>query len=119
MGTHARGGAINSQSRYAKSLEHRLVAERLNTARLAKGWSIESLANRAGFSPLTVLNLLHCETDPQLSTISTLAQALGLSMRGLLTHKDSLFHELYSGLGDKEKGAIDILLAYGEASSPA
>ncbi|MCK6544838.1 helix-turn-helix transcriptional regulator [Myxococcota bacterium] len=53
----------------------------LRRARRAHGWSQRELARRTGLSQASISLIENGRGDPQLSTLSTLATALGLELR--------------------------------------
>lgn len=56
------------------------VLERIDTLRMARGWSINRLALEAMLTQSTLNNLYTRKTEPKLSTLRALCQALGISL---------------------------------------
>lgn len=61
-----------------ESIFRRDIARRLAEARIAKGWSPEDLASRAGLSAQSIRNIEECRRSVLAYTVHRLARALGL-----------------------------------------
>lgn len=60
------------------------IARRLRALRQARGWSLGSLAARAGLSKTNVAKLETGDGNPSLETLLRLAEALGITLGALL-----------------------------------
>lgn len=70
---------------YALEPEYK-IAESLIKARLAKKWTQEELAAKAGVTQNTITRLESGVTNPTLGTLSRVASALGKELRVVGTH---------------------------------
>ena len=66
------------------------LARNLLAARAAAGKSQEELANEAGVSRATIIQLESAEGDPRLSTLVSIARALGVSIVFLMLGKEEV-----------------------------
>lgn len=66
------------------------LARNLTAARVALGWTQETLAEAAQVSRATIVQIEHGLGDPRLSTLSQLAQSLGISLFWLLMGRAEL-----------------------------
>ena len=73
--------------RGATKLEEKL-GERLRSIRQQKGWSLETLAERAGMHVTYLSSIERGYRNPTLNVIGTLAHALGLSLSELFADID-------------------------------
>lgn len=60
------------------------LGKRLRELRVAKGWTLEQLAEAAGMNELQAGHIERGATDPKLSTIRKLARAYGMTASELL-----------------------------------
>ena len=56
------------------------VLARIDELRLQRGWSVNYLAMEAGLTQSTVNNLYMRQTEPKLSTLRAICDALGISL---------------------------------------
>ncbi|WP_188111315.1 helix-turn-helix domain-containing protein [Nocardioides antri] len=92
------------------------VARNLTAARGALGWSQEQLADQAGVSRATVNQLeggASANGDPRLSTIASLAAALGISPMFLLLDREEL-HAIAEAPKSQEARDINSFLDAGQ-----
>lgn len=70
------------------------LARRLADLRLARGWSLEALAERSGVSRATLSRLENGETSPTTATLGRLCAAHGLTLTRLLAPVEASFAPL-------------------------
>ncbi len=62
----------------------RQLGQRIQETRRAKGWTQEDLAHHAGLDFSYLNQLENGKRNPSLATLSKIATALGVSLRGLI-----------------------------------
>jgi transcriptional regulator with XRE-family HTH domain len=69
---------------------HVLVSERIRELREAKGWSLETLANRSSVSRSNISLIERKEISPTIGVLGRLVNALGVSLSSLFVEKADL-----------------------------
>jgi transcriptional regulator with XRE-family HTH domain len=64
------------------------VGNRLRHTRESRAWTQRDLADRSGVRPLTILRIENGNTQPRLSTVRRLSEALGIDPGWLLFGED-------------------------------
>jgi ribosome-binding protein aMBF1 (putative translation factor) len=66
------------------AVRHDVLAHNVKRARLAAGLTQEDLAHRAGMQTAVYSRIERGDVDPRLSSVSTIAQALGIRIDDLV-----------------------------------
>lgn len=89
-----------------------VLARNLRAAQLVLGFTQDDLSRKAGLSRATVNDILGGGGDPRLSTLDTLAKAVGLTLGELVSSEggETCFTEerrmLLSGIARQERAAV-------------
>lgn len=90
------------------------VLARIDELRLQRGWSVNYLAMEAGLTQSTVNNLYMRQTEPKLSTLRAICDALGVSLSDFFKENESYEDELIrtvKSLSPENKAALLQLLS--------
>ena len=97
------------------------VARNTRRLRVARGWSLDALAQRSGVSKGMLVHLEGARTNPSLGTLCKVAETLGVSLAGLVEpHEPPAVLVVGPGdvsrlwTGDAEGSAGDLLVGYDE-----
>lgn len=93
------------------------VLERINELRKSQGWSIYKLSEESGVSQSTLSNMFVRGTNPSISTLSTICEALGVTLSEFFAEDTKEFNveELkllsnYRKLKPQEKNIINSVI---------
>ena len=90
------------------------VLARIDELRIERGWSINYLAMEAGLTQSTVNNLYMRQTEPKLSTLRAICDALGISLSDFFKENENNEDELIravKALTPENKAALLQLLS--------
>jgi len=84
------------------------ISTRIRLLRQVKGWSLEKLADMAGFSKGYMSLIENCEKNPTISTLTKIAHCLGVQIGYLITgHETIEKSDTYSLVRANERETID------------
>lgn len=101
----------------------RSLARNLKRLRTERGFTLDALAARAGVSRGMLIQIEQARTNPSVGTVVKVADALGVSITGLLDHEQGQAVRLVPGeqavrLWSTPAGSHSTLLAGAEAPGP-
>lgn len=85
------------------------VLARIDELRKEKGWSVNYLALEAGLTQSTLNNLYSRKTEPKISTLRAICEALGISLSDFFKEESSSDDELVrkvKALSEENKAAL-------------
>lgn len=85
------------------------VLARIDELRKEKGWSVNYLALEAGLTQSTLNNLYSRKTEPKISTLRAICEALGISLADFFKEETSADDELVrkvKALSEENKAAL-------------
>lgn len=85
------------------------VLARIDELRKEKGWSVNYLALEAGLTQSTLNNLYSRKTEPKISTLRAICEALGISLSDFFKDESSSDDELVrkvKALSEENKTAL-------------
>lgn len=85
------------------------VLARIDELRKEKGWSVNYLALEAGLTQSTLNNLYSRKTEPKISTLRAICEALGISLSDFFKEEASSDDELVrkvKSLSEENKAAL-------------
>ncbi len=85
------------------------VLARIDELRKEKGWSVNYLALEAGLTQSTLNNLYSRKTEPKISTLRAICEALGISLSDFFKDEASSDDELVrkvKALSEENKAAL-------------
>ncbi len=85
------------------------VLARIDELRKEKGWSVNYLALEAGLTQSTLNNLYSRKTEPKISTLRAICDALGISLADFFKEETSADDELVrkvKALSEENKAAL-------------
>lgn len=85
------------------------VLARIDELRKEKGWSVNYLALEAGLTQSTLNNLYSRKTEPKISTLRAICEALGISLSDFFKDDSSSDDELVrkvKALSEENKAAL-------------
>ncbi len=85
------------------------VLARIDELRKEKGWSVNYLALEAGLTQSTLNNLYSRKTEPKISTLRAICEALGISLSDFFKEEASSDDELVrkvKALSEENKAAL-------------
>ncbi len=85
------------------------VLARIDELRKEKGWSVNYLALEAGLTQSTLNNLYSRKTEPKISTLRAICEALGISLSDFFKDESSSDDELVrkvKALSEENKAAL-------------
>lgn len=85
------------------------VLARIDELRKEKGWSVNYLALEAGLTQSTLNNLYSRKTEPKISTLRAICEALGISLSDFFKDESSSDDELVrkvKSLSEENKAAL-------------
>ncbi len=85
------------------------VLARIDELRKEKGWSVNYLALEAGLTQSTLNNLYSRKTEPKISTLRAICDALGISLSDFFKEEASSDDELVrkvKALSEENKAAL-------------
>lgn len=93
---------------------HRLIGEKIVALRESKGWSQETLANKAGTSVKTISRLENGGNEGRGGTMQKLAEALGVELAELLAAGAVPTEDAFAPLSqiDRVEAKLDALLRH-------
>jgi len=79
------------------------AAQRIKEQRIAKGYTIEYLAELAEIAPRTLSYIENAENDMKISTLKRICDALNVSLNYVLTEEDDYKEEIFYLLNKMDK----------------
>lgn len=93
------------------------VLKRINELRINKGWTIYKLSEESGVSQSTLSNMFVRGTNPSISTLATICEALNISLSEFfaedtkeLNSEEIIFLSNYRKLTPQEKNIINSVI---------
>ena len=93
------------------------VLARIDELRKEKGWSVNYLALEAGLTQSTLNNLYSRKTEPKISTLRAICEALGISLSDFFKEEASSDDELVrkvKALSEENKAALLPLITHSQ-----
>ncbi len=92
------------------------ILGKITDLRIAKGWSIYKLADESGISQSTLSNMYARKTDPSISTLTLICEALGITLSEFFAENNLIeaspeVKKLYDDWRSLSKNEQDIIAA--------